>query len=79
MKLAPEFHDGMILPADKPFKIYGEAENAITISIDFSSGVFWPTDGSFELELPAHKAGGPYTMFIECNGVITKLHDICFK
>ncbi len=79
MKLAKEFHDGMTLPADKPVKIYGEAENAITVSIDYNSGLYWPTDGSFEIELKAHPAGGPYTMFIECNGVVTKLHDIYYK
>lgn len=79
MKLASEFHDGMILPADTPFKVYGEADKPVTVSIDFNSGVFWPTDGTFAVELKPHKAGGPYTMFIECNGEITKIHNVYFN
>ncbi len=80
MKLAKEFHDGMILPKNTPFKVYGEAENAITVSIDYNSAVCWPEPGepAFEVTLPAHEEGGPFTMFIECNGIVTKIKDVYF-
>lgn len=79
MKLAPEFHDNMTLQADVPVKIYGEADMPVTVSVDLHSRVHWPSDGTFEIELAPHKAGGPYTMFIECGGEITKIRDVYFK
>ena len=78
MKLSPIFCDGMILQRDVPVRIWGEADKPVTVSLDFNSAVFWPTDGTFEITLPPHKAGGPYTMFVECGGVVTKLHDIYY-
>jgi len=78
MKLSPIFCDGMILQRDVPIRIWGEADKPVTVSLDFNSSVFWPTDGTFEITLPPHTAGGPYTMFVECGGVVTKLHDIYY-
>ena len=79
MKLAPVFCENMVLPANVPVKIYGEADMPITISVDLHSGVHWPSDGTFEIELAPHKVGGPYTMFIECGGEITKINNVYFK
>lgn len=77
-KLDSKFHDNMTLPADVPVKIYGEADAPVTVSVDMHSGVNFAFDGKFSLEIPAHEAGGPYTMFIESEGKVTKIHNVYF-
>jgi sialate O-acetylesterase len=77
-KLDSKFHDNMTLPADVPAKIYGEADYPVTVSVDMHSAVCFAFDGKFALEIPAHKAGGPYTMFIESEGKVTKIHNVYF-
>ncbi|MBQ8524485.1 MAG: hypothetical protein IJ457_07680 [Clostridia bacterium] len=78
IKISPIFCDHMILQRDVPVKIWGEADLPVTVSIDFNSSVCWSRDGAFEITLPPHKAGGPYTMFVECGGEVIKLHDIYY-
>ncbi len=78
IKLPKIFQSGMILQRDEPVRIWGEADHPVTVSVDMHSAVDFDRDGKFYLELPPHEAGGPYTMFIECGGEITKLYDIYF-
>lgn len=78
LKLAKLFRDGVILQRDVPVKIWGEADYPVTVTVDMHSAVDFSRDGKFSLTLPPHEAGGPYTMFIECAGEVTKIHDVYF-
>ena len=78
LKLPKIFQNGMILQRDVPVKIWGEADCPVTVSVDMHSDTDFLKDGKFSLTLPPHKAGGPYTMFIECGGEVTKLYDVYF-
>ena len=78
LKLANIFSDGMVLQRDVPVKIWGESDYPVTVSIDMTSDSDYAKDGKFTLTLPAHKAGGPYTMFIESGGEVKKINDVYF-
>ncbi len=77
-KLAKIFGNHMVLQRDVPVKIWGEADYPVTVSVDMHSAVDFARDGKFCLTIPPHKAGGPYTMFIESEGRVEKLHDLYF-
>ena len=77
-KLAEIFHENTVLPADVPVKIWGKADFPVTVSVDMHSGVEFARNGKFELTIPAHKAGGPYVMFVESEGIVTKIPNIYF-
>lgn len=77
-RLAKVFCDGMILQRDVPVNIWGEAEYPVTVSIDCHTAVDFARDGKFSLTIPPHKAGGPYTLFIESEGAVKKIHDVYF-
>lgn len=77
-KIDKKFHDNMILPADVPVKIFGEADYPVTVSVDMHTAVDFARDGRFTLTIPAHKAGGPYTMFLESEGKVTMIHGVSF-
>ncbi len=78
IKLNKLFRDGMILQQGVPVKIWGEADYPVTVSVDMHSAVDYARNGKFSLTLPAHDAGGPYTMFVECAGEVSKIHDVYF-
>ena len=78
IKLNKLFRDGMILQQGVPVKIWGEADYPVTVSVDMHSAVDYACNGKFSLTLPAHDAGGPYTMFVECAGEVSKIHDVYF-
>ncbi len=78
LKLANIFSEGMVLQRDVPVKIWGEADCPVTVSVDMTSAVDYARDGKFCLTLPAHGAGGPYTMFIESGGEVQKINDVYF-
>ena len=78
LKLANIFSEGMILQRDVPVKIWGEADAPVTVSVDMTSATDFLHDGKFTLTLPPHKAGGPYTMFIESNGEVRKINNVYF-
>jgi sialate O-acetylesterase len=77
-KLDKIFHEGTVLPADVPVRIWGEADYPVTVSIDMHSDADFIRDGKFSLTIPAHKAGGPYVMFVESEGIVTKIPNIYF-
>ena len=77
-KLADNFKDNMIIPADSKFDVWGEADYAVTATVDGVVRVDWAKNGKFKLTLDGHKAGGPYTLFAESGGVVIKLHNVYF-
>ena len=66
MRLAAIFSDHMVLQRDKEIRVFGESEKktVIKITIDNTSLEKEVAAGKFVISLPAHPAGGPYTMTV---------------
>ncbi|MCR5829259.1 MAG: sialate O-acetylesterase, partial [Lachnospiraceae bacterium] len=78
MRLAAIFSDSMVLQRDKEVNVFGETEDlgetkdfndttgktVITVTIDNISVEKEVPAGKFVISLPAHHAGGPYTMTV---------------
>ena len=77
-KLDKIFCENVVLPADVPVRIWGEADCPVTVSVDYHSGVCFAFDGKFSLSIEPHKACGPYTMFVESEGIVTKIPNVYF-
>lgn len=78
IKLPQLISDHMVLQRDIKLKIWGWASPNEKVSVDFNGKkekTVTNTAGKWLLELPAMKAGGPYTMIIKGNNQIT-LNDI---
>ena len=78
VKLPQLVSNGMVLQRDTKLKIWGWASPGEKVSVAFngkSAKATTGADGKWLVELPAMKAGGPYTMTIKGNNEI-KLDDI---
>jgi len=78
VKLPRLVRDSMILQRDSKINIWGWAAKNEKITIKFNNKTFKTTantNGDWLLQLPAMKAGGPYTMDISASNKIT-LKDI---
>src|ERR1700761_2207549 len=78
VKLPQLVSNGMILQRDTKLKIWGWASPGEKVNVAFNGKKGSATtgaDGKWLVELPAMKAGGPYTMTIKGNNEI-KLEDI---
>ncbi|MDP4883265.1 MAG: sialate O-acetylesterase, partial [Opitutales bacterium] len=74
LKLASPFQDRMVLQRGKPVKVWGAALPSTAVSATFDGGTVNGTsdaNGDWELELPSHLAGGPYSLVVT-SGVETK-------
>ncbi|WP_116107534.1 glycoside hydrolase family 97 catalytic domain-containing protein [Lewinella sp. IMCC34191] len=72
--------DGMILQRDTEVEVWGwaDAGESVTVTFDGKSYVADPAaDGRWRTTLPAHPAGGPYTMTVAGSNTI-ELSDILF-
>ena len=57
--------DGMVMQRERPISIWGWAEKGEKVSIIFNKknySLITPDNGKWKIELPAMKAGGPYTL-----------------
>ena len=78
VKLPQLVSNGMVLQRDTKLKIWGWASPGEKVSIAFNGkkgNATTGTDGKWLIELPAMKAGGPYTMTIKGSNELT-LTDI---
>lgn len=74
IKLPKLVSDGMVLQRDTQTKIWGWAANNETVSIHFLNSTYQTTannQGEWSIDLPAQKAGGPYTIHLEASNKIT--------
>ncbi|MDR2682501.1 MAG: sialate O-acetylesterase [Dysgonamonadaceae bacterium] len=72
--------DGMILQRDVPVRIWGWATPGENVTVEFNrirQSVVTDAAGNWELQLPAQKAGGPYSMTISASNVLI-LRNILF-
>jgi sialate O-acetylesterase len=72
--------NGMVLQREKPIDIWGWADANETLEIHFIDSMYWvqaDASGNWKLKLPAHKAGGPYTLEIKATNTLT-INNILF-
>ncbi|GHT10299.1 9-O-acetylesterase [Bacteroidia bacterium] len=73
IRLPQLISDGMILQRDVPIKIWGWAAPDEKISIEFDKAKYQTAAdqaGKWEVQLPSHKVGGPYTMTFKASNSI---------
>ena len=78
VKLPQIIRDSMILQRDAKINIWGWASKGEKVSVKFNGHNYktkTANDGKWKVQLPAMKAGGPYTMDISGKNKIN-LHDI---
>ncbi|MCU4174210.1 sialate O-acetylesterase [Carboxylicivirga sp. N1Y90] len=67
LQMASVFGDHMVLQRNKPIPVWGKANGAEKISVEFNGAkaeATTGTDGRWHLELPAMKHGGPFELKI---------------
>jgi sialate O-acetylesterase len=73
------FRDHMVLQRRMPIPIWGKAEAGASISVTLDGAKAAGTaaaDGSWRMELPGRKEGGPYVLTVSANGKITSFSDV---
>lgn len=79
LSVCPLFARGAVLQRGRPITVWGRASSgaAVTVSIDgdSASGLV-NADGEWQVELPAHPAGGPYVLTVESGGNRIEIDDV---
>lgn len=71
VKLPQLFQSGMVLQRGKPIPVWGKADAGEQVTITFCKKTYTTTadaNGSWRIDLPKQKAGGPYTLKIQGAG-----------
>ncbi|WP_291526393.1 sialate O-acetylesterase [Bifidobacterium sp. UBA744] len=81
LSVCPLFAQGAVLQRGKPITVWGQGlpAAAVTVSIDGNSvsGVVG-VDGEWQIGLPSHPAGGPYTLIVESRGNRIEIVDVLY-
>ena len=80
MKLAAIFSKHLVLQRDKEIYIFGETnkDEAISIEIDDISVKADIKCGKWEIKLPSHRAGGPFTLSVRGESENTVIEDVLY-
>jgi sialate O-acetylesterase len=73
------FSDGAVLQRDQPLPVWGWASPGAKIEVQFDGRNATATagkDGAWRVELPSHKAGGPYTLRVRGEGEDFVVQDV---
>ncbi len=65
--LPPVFGDNMVLQRERPIVVWGQADPGEQVTVRFNrkqAQTVAGSDGHWQVNVPAMKAGGPYTMQI---------------
>jgi sialate O-acetylesterase len=77
--LADVFQDHAVVQRDRPIAVWGEAEPGQSVVVQFD-GVEVPAqageDGRWRIDLPAHAAGGPFTLVATAGALSESRSDI---
>lgn len=76
MQLHPYFRDHMVIPAGKPWRIYGEAEGEVRVTFRGLEVCASAVDGKFCITVPGTGAGGPFEVVITCGESCVTLRDV---
>ncbi len=71
LTLPQMFQNGMVLQRGKPVPVWGKADSGEQVAVRFNKKTYTATaaaDGRWRVDLPAMKAGGPYTLEITAGG-----------
>jgi sialate O-acetylesterase len=77
--LAPLFQDHAVLQRDRPIPVWGHAQPGAQVQLDFADQhVTARADrqGDWQAQLPAEKAGGPYTLQVRSGAATQVASDI---
>ena len=69
----PLFSDGAVLQQETPIPVWGTAKEGekVTVNFDGQEVTTLAKDGKWNVKLPAHRAGGPFTLTISGENTIT--------
>jgi sialate O-acetylesterase len=73
------FSDGAVVQRDRPLPVWGWASAGAKIEVELDGRRATATaakDGAWRVELPAHKAGGPYTLHVRGDGDAVAVKDV---
>lgn len=73
------FSDGAVVQRDQPLPIWGWASPGAKIDVEFdgrNATAIAGKDGAWRVELPAHAAGGPYTLRVRGDGETVTVQDV---
>ncbi len=76
MRLAEIFCNGLIVQAEKPFRIFGEGEGCAVITWQGETRTVESGGGHWAVEFPPMSYGGPYSLYAELNGEKITINDI---
>lgn len=71
----------MVLQRDRPNKIFGAGMTDKIVTVNFDGKTLETTVdtyGNWSVEIPSKKAGGPYTIAVQCNNESVTLDNILF-
>lgn len=77
--LNPVFQDHAVLQRDRPIAIWGEAAPGAAVEVELDAkraSVVAGADGRWRTTLPAHSAGGPFTLTARSGGQNQSLVDV---
>lgn len=73
------FSDGAVMQRERSLPVWGWASPGAKIQVDFDGRRATATaaaDGAWRVELPAHAAGGPYTLKVSGDGGTVTVQDV---
>lgn len=76
MQLNPIFKNGVIFPADRAIRVFGESGEDVKITFLNQTKRCSPENGKFLIEFPPQGYGGPYFMTIESGNEKIVIEDI---
>ena len=76
MELGYLFTDHMVLQREKPIRIYGTADTAVTVKFDEAELTVRPDCGKWCAEFPPMEAGGPHKIEIIGDCETVELYDV---
>ncbi|GHC52544.1 sialate O-acetylesterase [Roseibacillus persicicus] len=81
LQLGSPFQDRMILQRDKAVKVWGKGEPLTSVSVSVDSSTVTGTvdgQGDWVVELPAHPAGGPFSLTVTNGSDSETISDILY-
>ncbi|HET6969744.1 MAG TPA: sialate O-acetylesterase [Phenylobacterium sp.] len=77
--LNPVFQDHAVLQRDRPIAVWGEAPPGVAVTVELDGSRVQATAGAggrWRVDLPAHKAGGPFRLTARAGGETQTLADV---
>lgn len=76
MKLHPIFTDRLVLPANRPVRIFGGGDKSVTVTLAEHTATAACLDGKWVAELPPMPYGGPFLLTVTDGEETAVCHDV---